>query len=69
MCQVFRTIQHIGKHISCHLPGGCVVVGHFWKPYKGQVLSGKLDLIVMICRAEEHAAIQREKSLGFREQE
>jgi hypothetical protein len=40
-------IQHFDKHCSCHLQGECVVVRQFWKPYIGQAVGGKLDLMVL----------------------
>jgi hypothetical protein len=38
----------------------------FWKPYIGQAVRGKLDLMVLIGGAEEWAAIQWEKSMWLR---
>jgi hypothetical protein len=33
-------------------------LGEFWKPYIGQAVGGKLDLMVLSGGAEEWAAIQ-----------
>jgi hypothetical protein len=50
--QMLRIIQCFGKHHSCHLQGEYVKVGCFWKPYIGQAVGGKLDMMVLIGRAE-----------------
>jgi hypothetical protein len=60
-----RIIQHFGKQCSNHLQGECVVVGHFCKPYIGQAVGGKLDLMVLIGGAEEWVTIQWEKSRSY----
>jgi hypothetical protein len=54
---MLKVIQCFGKHFSCHLQGECVLVGHFWKPYKGQAVGGKWDVMNLSGGAEELAAI------------
>jgi hypothetical protein len=49
---MLRNIQRIGKHNRCRLTSECVVIGRFWKPYIGQVVGGKLDLMVLIGEAD-----------------
>jgi hypothetical protein len=31
--RMLKGIQRFGKHCSCHLQGGCVMVRHLWKPH------------------------------------
>jgi hypothetical protein len=50
---MLKISHHFSKHCSCHLQGEYVMVGHFWKPYIGQAVGGKLDLMVLIGEAEE----------------
>jgi hypothetical protein len=63
--QMLGIIQHFSKHGSSHIQGECVTVGHFWKPYIGQTVGDKLDLMVLIGGEEEWAVIQWEKSMWF----
>jgi hypothetical protein len=41
-----------------------VSVGHFWKPYTGQAVGGKLDFMVLTGVAEDQAANQLEITCG-----
>jgi hypothetical protein len=55
---MLKIIQLIGKHCSCHLQGESVIVGRFWQSCIKQAVRGELDLMVLICGAEERVAIQ-----------
>jgi hypothetical protein len=64
---MLRIIQYFGKHYSYYLQSECVVVGHFWKPYMGQAVDGKLDLMkVLTGGVKERVVIQWEKSMWLR---
>jgi hypothetical protein len=52
---MLRIIQRFNKHCTCHLQGECVEVGQR-KPYIGQAVDVKLDLMVLIGGAEKWAA-------------
>jgi hypothetical protein len=45
------------------------MVRHFWKPYIGQAVDGKLDLMVLIGGMEEQTAIQLEMSMWLRKRD
>jgi hypothetical protein len=49
--QILRIMQRVVACCSCHIQGQCVVVGHFWNHYTGQVVSGGLDLMGLIFGA------------------
>jgi hypothetical protein len=40
--------------------------GEFWKPYTGQAVGGKLDLLVLIGGVGEEATIQWERNMWLR---
>jgi hypothetical protein len=52
---MLRTVPHFGIHCTSCLQGECVVVRHVWKPYTGQLVGGKWDMIVLISEAYEPA--------------
>jgi hypothetical protein len=54
--QMLGIIHCCNKHCSHHFQGECIVVGCFWKPYIGQAVGDKLDMMVLIGEAEEWAA-------------
>jgi hypothetical protein len=56
---MWKVIQHFGKHCSCHVQGEYVLVGHFWKPYVGQAVGGKLNAMVPTGGVEECDAAVR----------
>jgi hypothetical protein len=51
--RILSFIQLFGKHCNCLLQSEYVKVGRFWRPYVGQAVGCKLDLVVMIVGAEE----------------
>jgi hypothetical protein len=50
---MFENYPTFGKHCNCHLQDQYVMVEHFWKPYIGQAVGGKLYLMVLIGGTEE----------------
>jgi hypothetical protein len=51
-----RVIQCFFKRFSCHLQGEYVSLGHFWQAYVVQAMGGTLDVMELICGAEEQDA-------------
>jgi hypothetical protein len=40
--------QRFGKHCICHLQGGCVDAGSFWKLYTGEAVGAEEDVMALI---------------------
>jgi hypothetical protein len=64
--RMLRIIQCFGRCCSCHLQGGSVEVGHFWKPYMGQALGGELNSMVLNWRFHSKASLFDSKKLHRR---
>jgi hypothetical protein len=50
---MLRIIQYFSKHYIFHLQGKCAAVGNFWKPYTGQTVGGKLNLMMLTGEVEK----------------
>jgi hypothetical protein len=55
---MLKVIQHFGKHCSYHPQDKYVLAGQFWKPYTQQAVGREWDVMNLIGRVEERAAIQ-----------